>query len=218
MRPAAFFDMDRTLLRIHTAPLHARFMVSEGFSRKRDLALPGFRIALFGAGILDDPQPAMLRVARLCAGLDASRVKERARTWVSSELATYARPAALRHLEGHRKAGDLLVLLTSSLSFPAEQIAEQFGIPHVLSNILEIGRDGRYTGNLHEPLCFGEGKAQRVLSFADEQEIDLAASTFYTDQHHDLPALLAVGKPRPVNPDRTLKRQARSRGWPVLYW
>ncbi len=38
---------------------------------------------------------------------------------------------------------------------------------------------------------------------------------FYTDSIRDLPALEAVGYPRPVNPDGALVRVARSRGWPV---
>jgi phosphoserine phosphatase len=51
---------------------------------------------------------------------------------------------------------------------------------------------------------------------AQREQIDLAASTAYSDSHSDLPFLEAVGHAVAVNPDRALRRCAAARGWPVL--
>jgi phosphoserine phosphatase len=45
---------------------------------------------------------------------------------------------------------------------------------------------------------------------------DLSGATAYSDSVSDMPLLTAAGRPVAVNPDRRLRRQARSNGWPVL--
>ena len=55
-----------------------------------------------------------------------------------------------------------------------------------------------------------------MRELAAREEVDLAASTAYSDSAADLPFLEVVGRPVAVNPDRRLRRVARERGWPVL--
>jgi phosphoserine phosphatase len=54
-----------------------------------------------------------------------------------------------------------------------------------------------------------------MRELAAQQGIDLGQSTAYSDSASDLPLLEAVGCPVAVNPDRTLRRVADKRGWPV---
>ena len=65
------------------------------------------------------------------------------------------------------------------------------------------------------PTCWQEGKAHYARELADEHDVDLDESYFYTDSQDDLPLLEAVGRPRPLNPDARLTGVARDRGWPV---
>jgi phosphoserine phosphatase len=51
--------------------------------------------------------------------------------------------------------------------------------------------------------------------FAVENDVDLAASSFYSDSISDLPLLERVGHPVAVNPDPRLRRLAKKRGWPI---
>nr|BFE77188.1 hypothetical protein GCM10020092_104890 [Actinoplanes digitatis] len=51
---------------------------------------------------------------------------------------------------------------------------------------------------------------------AAERDYDLAECYAYSDSSSDLPLLEAVGHPSVVNPDRTLRRVALERSWPVL--
>ena len=89
------------------------------------------------------------------------------------------------------------------------------GIGHFLVTELVV-RDGRFTGQVIEPVCYGRGKAYWAERFAAEHGVDLARSYFYTDSITDLPVLDRVGHPRVVHPDPRLRRLAQRRGWQVL--
>src|SRR5262245_3477419 len=87
-------------------------------------------------------------------------------------------------------------------------------IEHVLCTKLEV-RDGRFTGAVETPLCYGEGKLEAARHLATKRGVDLGESFFYTDSDEDLPLLEHVGRPRPTNPNRKLATIAARRGWPA---
>ena len=64
--------------------------------------------------------------------------------------------------------------------------------------------------------AYGEAKASRVRELAGQRGYQLADCYAYSDSVTDLPLLETVGHPHAVNPDRSLRRIARDRGWPVL--
>jgi putative phosphoserine phosphatase/1-acylglycerol-3-phosphate O-acyltransferase len=107
------------------------------------------------------------------------------------------------------------VILTGATRYLAEPVAADLGIEHVLVTQLVV-RDGRFTGEVIRPVCYGAGKTYWAERFAAGREIDLGRSYFYTDSITDLPVLERVGEPRIVNPDPRLGRVAARRGWPVL--
>jgi phosphoserine phosphatase len=75
--------------------------------------------------------------------------------------------------------------------------------------------DGRLTGRVTPPVCYGQGKVVWAERFAAEHDVDLDAGYFYTDSISDLPLLERVGHPVAVNPDPRLRRLADKRGWPI---
>src|SRR5208282_6621511 len=108
-----------------------------------------------------------------------------------------------------------IVLATSSLDFIVRPLADYIGAESVLASGLEL-EDGRCTGRLAGAALFGAAKRDAVLAFARSRGVALADCAFYSDSIHDLPLLLEVGEPVAVAPDRRLRREARSRGWPIL--
>jgi putative phosphoserine phosphatase/1-acylglycerol-3-phosphate O-acyltransferase len=68
---------------------------------------------------------------------------------------------------------------------------------------------------VRRPACWQEGKADAASNFAEQHDVELSKSYFYTDSHDDLPLLDIVGNPRLVNPDSELARVGARRGWPV---
>ena len=79
-------------------------------------------------------------------------------------------------------------------------------------------RDGRFTGEVETPFCFGAGKVAVAEAWAARHDVDLDTSAFFTDSISDLPMLERVGEPVVVNPDLRLGWEARRRAWPVRRW
>jgi putative phosphoserine phosphatase/1-acylglycerol-3-phosphate O-acyltransferase len=104
--------------------------------------------------------------------------------------------------------------VSSATRYQIEPLAHDLGIEHVLCTKLEV-RDGRFTGAVETPLCYGEGKLEAARHLATKRGVDLGESFFYTDSDEDLPLLEHVGRPRPTNPNRKLATIAARRGWPA---
>jgi phosphoserine phosphatase len=86
----------------------------------------------------------------------------------------------------------------------------------VLASRLEYDSGGRTTGRLSGAPVFGPEKLARARELALASSCALSDCAFFTDSVHDLPLLLEVGRPVAVNPDRGLRREAKSRGWEIL--
>jgi HAD superfamily hydrolase (TIGR01490 family) len=124
----------------------------------------------------------------------------------------YAEPLEL--VGRHRERKERVYVVSATLQEIVEHIASDLGFDGALGSTCEVV-DGIYTGRSLRA-AHGEGKAEAVRELAAREDLDLAASTAYSDSHTDLPFLEAVGKPVAVNPDRALRRVAAERGWPVV--
>lgn len=216
MRVAAFFDLDWTLLTINSAVSWTRYELREGrFTRrayyKSLIYLLRYRMHRI------DIDTVMREALSTIKGERETVLTERIEKWYAMEVAHRFAQEALNMIESHRNAGHLLVLLSSVSSYQAHLVCRQLKLDAALASRYET-RDGMFTGEPLRPICFGEGKCAYAEQFATGQRVDLARSFFYSDSISDLPMFLRVGYPRPVNPDRQLRRYARHVGWPVLSW
>lgn len=214
MRTAAFFDIDHTLIGGDSGMLFVRHMIARGELRWRDLIGPAYYTVLYRLNRLDI-DAVYRRYQDSVRGRAHDEMKQVCDEW----YATCVRPLIFRRvvevLEEHRRAGHVITLLSSATTYVAEPLARELSIDHLLVNRL-IVEGGKLTGEAVLPLCWGSGKTHWAERFARERDIDLAQSYFYTDAISDLPMLELVGQPRPVNPDRLLRRHAQRRGWPIL--
>ena len=124
----------------------------------------------------------------------------------------YAEP--LRLVQQHRDRGEKVYVVSATLQEIVEHIADDLGFDGAIGSTCEIV-DGVYTGRTIRG-AHGEGKAQALRELAQAEQLDLAASTAYSDSYSDVPFLEAVGHPVAVNPDRRLRKIARLRGWPTI--
>jgi len=118
----------------------------------------------------------------------------------------------------HREAGDLVAIVTAATAYVAWPVARELGIDHVVCSELEVDAGGRLTGEVIEPMCYGEGKIIRAAALLEQHGIGFEGVTFFSDSITDLPLLSKVDVPVAVNPDRRLLRAARARGWQVQNW
>lgn len=215
MTAAAFFDLDRTLIASSSSlalaePFYRRGLIGRGQLAKAKVARALF--ARFGAGHGRAGQTADSAMAIL-KGLPTSVLRE----IVEEAWLPVLRPLVYREpLElaaAHAWRGELVLIVSGALQEVGDRVASELRFDGALGSRAET-RDGVYTGRLERRLL-GQGKADALVELAAERDIDLAASTAYSDSHSDLPFLEVVGGPVTVNPDRGLRRIAAERGWPV---
>jgi HAD superfamily hydrolase (TIGR01490 family) len=216
-RAAAFFDLDRTLLRRSSALALAGPFRRRGLISRRQLVKAALWQVLFAA------RGASHETVRKAAedGLMVLRGMrpEEMRSLVTDALEDVLRPLvyddALRVVERHRDAGEPCYVVSATLQEVVETIAADLGFDGAQGTICEVGPDGAYTGRALRAL-HADAKADAVRDLAAKAARDLTACWAYSDSHTDLPFLEAVGHPVAVNPDRALRRIARERGWPIL--
>ena len=214
---AAFFDLDRTLLDVNSAILFAKYEFREGRLSAFRLAQSFLWSMLYHLSLLD-LETTYERAMQTYLGADDDELTVRTGEWFKREVAHRIQPGARAALRIHRDLREPCVLLTNTSCYLAKAACDEYELDGWLANMFPTDDRGRLTGEFEKPLCFGAGKVTRAEYWAEENNIDLAASTFYTDSLSDLPMLERVGRPRVVNPDPRLRRAAKRRGWPILDW
>ncbi|MGH3003096.1 MAG: HAD family hydrolase [Gaiellaceae bacterium] len=216
MQAAAFFDLDRTLIHRSSALALAPSFRARGLISRLDLVRSAFWQVLFAAR-----GASARRVGR--ASEDGMRILkgfsvDDMRRLVGDAMEPVLRPLVysepLRLVQHHRERGEKVYVVSATLQEIVEHIAGDLGFDGAIGSTCEIV-GGAYTGRSLRA-AHGEGKARALRELAVEEQIDLSASTAYSDSYTDVPFLEAVGHPVAVNPDRRLRRIARVRGWPTL--
>ncbi len=214
MAVAALFDIDGTLLGRNTAPLYMSHLRRTGQARRRDVARTLYYLFWYKLGLLD-VRRALEVSMEFVRGRDEAAMMADCVGWYREAVRPWVFPGMAARVAAHRREGHVLALLTSATRYLAEPLGADLGIEHLLVTQLVV-RNGLFTGEVIQPVCYGRGKVHWAERFAAEQGIDLRASYFYTDSITDLPVLDRVGHPRVVHPDPRLRRLAQRRGWPVL--
>lgn len=216
-RTAAFFDLDRTLIDINSGLLWARYEHQSGNITRLQMLKAGLWTLLYHLSLIDMESAYASAVAHY-SGQAEAEMDARTRAWFHEHVAPRLRPGAPRAIKEHREAGHKLVMLTSSSWYQGLVASETWGFDACLANRFSADAEGRLTGEVHQPLCYGPGKVHHAERWAAEHDVDLDGSYFYSDSYSDLPMLERVGNPRIVAPDPRLRRVAKRRGWPVLEW
>lgn len=210
----AVFDLDRTLLPGSSLMALGRAMAATGLVSRRRLAGAALQEARYRRRGSADGEVAELRDEALAhiAGMEREPLVALARR-VASELCDQMAPGARLLVERHLGAGDFVVVLSASPQELVEAIVAELGAHRGVGTRAEV-RDGRYTGRLEGPFCYGAGKIERLVH--DVGRVELDAAYAYADSASDLPLLEACGHPVAVNPDRALRRVATARRWPIF--
>ncbi len=214
---AALFDMDRTLVRKQTASLFIRYLQARGGASHWDSARAFFWLAQYSLGVVDAHRVAALAAARF-AGTYETVLASRCEDWFRRDVEPHVADAGRRAVAEHQARGDVIAIVTGTNPYFARPLARRLGIDHVVASELEVGPDGRLTGRLLDPLCFGHGKVARSRRLGERLGFRVEDATFYSDSYTDLPLLETVRTAVAVNPDPRLSGVARRRGWRVERW
>jgi HAD superfamily hydrolase (TIGR01490 family) len=215
-QPAAFFDLDKTLMAGSSGIFFARAAYETGMITRTRLARDAYENLRFRLrGSTDDrADDVRKRVGEMIAGVavrDLQRLSPRVLAGVLPRLY----PQMLERAYAHQDAGVPVYILTAASQEMADLLAHVLAFDGGLGSRSEIV-DGRYTGRPAGPFNYREGKVLSMRELAEDEGIDLQLSFAYSDSESDLPMLRAVGQPVVVNPDAELRRIAEREGWEVL--
>lgn len=217
MEPAAFFDLDRTLLTGASGPMFSTMLKRVGVLPDR--SYPGEDLVFRFFDMVGETLPSMLvtrQMARAASGWDRSLVQDAGRQAAErlvEEVPGFAKALIARHQHEGRK----VVLATTSPYDLVRPLAEALDIDDVIAT--RYGEaEGRYDGSIDGPFVWGPGKLAAVRQWARDHGVDVARSYAYSDSIYDLPLLSAVKFPTAINPDPRLRVVATLRRWPKQFF
>ncbi|HET7388401.1 MAG TPA: HAD-IB family hydrolase [Nocardioidaceae bacterium] len=215
-RPAAFFDLDKTIIAKSSTLAFSRSFYAGGLISRGSVLRSAYAQFVYLVGGADHDQMEKMRefLSELCAGWDVATVQEIVADTLHHIVDPLVFDEAVGLIEEHHLAGRDVIIVSASGTEVVEPIGEMLGADGVIATRMGVA-DGKYTGRI-DFYAYGENKATAITELADSAGYDLSRSFAYSDSITDIHMLEVVGHPYAVNPDKELRKQATARGWPVL--
>jgi putative phosphoserine phosphatase/1-acylglycerol-3-phosphate O-acyltransferase len=210
----AFFDMDLTILTRSSGLLYVQYLWRNEDTKRRTVLRAYCYALLYKLGLFDYPSTA----AKLAATVsDNSEAQSRVfcQRWFDDLAVHHISEKAVQAIDRHRGQGHVVTIISASTPYVVGPVAAHLGIEDHLCTRLEV-RQGKFTGRIVEPPCYGPGKLVWAKRFADQHQASLSEAYFYSDSHSDRDLLTHVGHPVAANPDRHLCQLAKVNGWPIV--
>ncbi|RME23781.1 MAG: hypothetical protein D6806_10675, partial [Deltaproteobacteria bacterium] len=170
-RVAAWFDLDGTLITVNSGALWMkRERRLERITRWQYIQ-GAFYLLAYKISLLDMDR-VMTKALQTVKGLEEDTVRRWTHEWFEKEVEMFLAPGAESALRWHRERGHLLLLCTSSSPYESEIACRKFGLDGFVSSRYEV-EDGRFTGRLIAPACYGRGKVYWSERYASAHGIDL---------------------------------------------
>jgi HAD superfamily hydrolase (TIGR01490 family) len=207
------FDVDGVLLRGQSLLMLARFL----FIKKQINLIDFFRVSLFFIlykfsiykNLLDLRKQSFM----LFSNLSWIKLEPLIDIFLKEYIDKKIQKKVVNVLNCHIRAGDFIVLISSSLDFIVQYIAKKLKIEYSIASKLEI-LDNIVTGKLTID-NYGTNKLNNLKNFIKENNISSYKKIFYSDHISDLELFNFVDYPVVINPDRELKRLAIKNGWQI---
>ena len=217
-RPAAFFDLDKTIIAKSSTLAFSRSFYAGGLISRGSVLRSAYAQFVYLVGGADHDQMEKMRefLSDLSAGWDVQTVRDIVADTLHHIVDPLVYDEAVSLIEEHQLAGRDVVIVSASGAEVVEPIGEMLGADGVIATRMEIA-DGKYTGQIGF-YAYAENKASAIEELARERGYDLSRSYAYSDSITDVHMLEIVGHAYAVNPDRELRKIAAARGWPVLWF
>ncbi|MEM6631313.1 MAG: HAD-IB family hydrolase [Bacteroidota bacterium] len=210
----AFFDLDRTLIKSFSAKGFFQTRLLSGKMKTRELVTQFAGVLVYATGQGNFAGLAAVG-AQGVKGVKEDVFIEVGEQVYHKQLADQIYPESRALVNAHLAKGHTVAIISAATPYQVNPVARDLNIQYVMCTRMEV-ENGKFTGNIVEPACWGEGKAHAAKELSRDQNLDLANSYFYTDSASDMPLLEIVGNPRPINPDTKLSALAFKNDWPVF--
>ena len=209
----AIFDFDGTIIAGYSATVFISEQLKRGDLSPREFVELMSAMTNFGLGNMGFS--GMMAVnAQFMRGIEEQTYIEIGEELYQKQIARLIYPESRALVDAHLAKGHTVAVISSATPYQVEPAARDLGIDHVLCTTLEV-KNGKFSGSVNRPTCFGQGKVDAAESLASEYDADLDQSFFYSDSTDDILLLERVGQPRALNPSSKLRAIARDRGWPI---
>ena len=213
---AAIFDFDGTLIAGYSATAFIREQVRRGDLSPREFLELMRAMGSFGLGNLGFSGMMAIN-AQFMRGIEEETYVDVGEQLYTREIARLIYPESRALVKAHLAKGHTVAIISSATPYQVLPAAQDLDIEHVLCTHLEV-KNGRFSGGVVRPTCFGQGKVDAAESLASKKGADLEQSFFYSDSTDDQLLLERVGRPRALNPSKKLERLARANHWPVVHF
>lgn len=171
------FDMDSTLIR------------TEVIDELADRAGVGPQVRAITESAMRgeiDFRESFTERVKLLKGLDVSVMKDIAENLPITE-------GVGRLMEVLKRSGYKTAILSGGFTYFGEYLQQKFGFDYVYANELEIGPDGKLTGNYVGDIVDGQRKKELLRLLAQVEKINIAQTIAVGDGANDLPMLSEAG-------------------------
>jgi len=210
----AFFDLDRTLIKSFSAKEFFQERLFSGKMTRKEIIAQFNGLIVYAMGNKNFAGLASIG-AQGITGVSEDVFIEVGEEVYLKHLSHEIYPESRALVDAHLAMGHTVAIISAATPYQVNPIARDLGIDHIMCTRMEV-KDGKFTGAIIEPTCWGEGKAKAALDLADKFKLDLSKSHFYTDSAEDLPLLEVVGHPHPINPDEELSKVAYENNWDIV--
>lgn len=210
----AFFDLDRTLIQGFSAKEFFQTRLLSGKMSGKEVVAQFAGILVYAAGNRNFAGLAAIG-AQGVKGVPEQTFIDVGEEVYLKHLAEAIYPESRALVKAHLAKGHTVAIISAATPYQVNPVARDLGIDHIMCTRMKVV-NGKFTGEIIEPACWGDGKAIAAKQLAEDHQLDLSQSYFYTDSHEDMPLMEIVGHPRPINPDQKLRAAAYENDWPVM--
>jgi HAD superfamily hydrolase (TIGR01490 family) len=213
------FDFDGTVLEGHSPVRLVRKLTANGVIPYRTAIKTAWWAVRYKARMKVEQERVREYLFGSFSHMPAEQSDKMMSDFYHDDLRRRLRPQALEALERHRKAGDVVVLVSASFLPILKEVAQDVKADWFICTQMEVS-EGAYTGNVEGLPPEGEQKLVQLSVWADERfgkgAWELAAA--YGDHYSDEALLTAAQRAIAVNPDNRLERAAKREGWSIVDW
>ena len=165
-RPAAFFDLDKTIIAKSSTLAFSKPFQAGGLISRRAVLRSAYAQFVYHAGGADHDQMEKMRqfLSALCAGWDVQTVRDIVAETLHHVVDPLVYDEAVSLIEEHHLAGRDVIIVSASGTEVVGPIGELLGADGVVATQMEIV-DGRYTGEI-DYYAYGANKAEALRRLA----------------------------------------------------
>lgn len=212
----AFFDIDKTILKINSGEALIRHAYSKGLMNTIGLLKAIYTGVQYKYG-WKDTHKIIHKMGSWLKGLSEDKFNKLSNEIFHKDILPNIRPNIIHEIEKLKADGAEVVILSSAVESICVPLGNHLKVDDVICTKLEV-KNGKFTGLPVGKFCFRDEKLIRLRKYCEERNYPLSDAAYYADAIDDLPALEKVGYPVCIAPDKKLTKIALQRGWQIHNW